>query len=112
MTRVVSPTAADKWLYILFFSTGCYLDGSYTVSYATSANGILNGGADYEMGPAPLLQSGSVNGTKMCGPGSATVQTGTSHILWNAKIEDGGSAVQQVWAGSYSVDFEARTVGI
>ena len=110
MTRVSSNSTASGWLYVLFYSSGCSTEPDYTLSYAISADGILNGGQNYTRATAPLLAGCSDNG-EMCSPGSPAVQLGAQKILFNASPA-GGNEPRQLWVGEISIDAEAGTVSL
>lgn len=59
-----SPTTGN---YVLFFSTGCFKDGSYTVSYAVSNSSVTG---PYERHSDPLFETGEFN---LKGPGTLDV---------------------------------------
>ena len=118
MARMQSPSSSSSaieggWLYVLFYSRGCYLASDSAILYATSAGGVLNHGRHYEGGKEPLLQSGSGSGGwNMCAPASATVQTFSTDILWSARADGVEGGVRQVWTGKWMVDVESRVVSV
>ncbi|KAK3070340.1 hypothetical protein LTR53_010644 [Teratosphaeriaceae sp. CCFEE 6253] len=63
--------------YFLFFSTGCYMDGRYTLHYATSRS--ITG--PFTRAQLPLLQS---DPRGLISPGGADVQADGQHILFHA----------------------------
>ena len=110
LTRVADANSAGGWLYILFFSSNCYSGDLYDVSYATSSNGIRNGGADYEKSSAPLLVTGS-DGGQLYSSGGLDVGPDASKVVFHADL--GQSAdTRQMWVGQITVDAEKRTVSI
>jgi len=62
--------------YVLFFSSGCYADGTYTVNYATSAS-IAGPYTRY----GPLLQTGDYG---LTAPGGASIFWDAEHIVFHA----------------------------
>lgn len=84
-------------VYVLFFSTGCFVDGSYTVSYATSTNGV---GGPYTRASSPLLQTGDNN---FYGPGGADVLWDARHIVFHADVGT-NSNVRQLYVGEFNIE--------
>ena len=110
LTRVADSSSAGGWLYILFFSSNCYSGDLYDTSYATSSNGIKNGGGDYAKAGVPLLVTGS-DGGKLYSPGGLDVGPDASKVVFHADL---GTSVdtRQMWAGQITVDVGGRTVSI
>ncbi|KAF2218243.1 glycosyl hydrolase [Elsinoe ampelina] len=71
----ITRTASGK--YFLFFSKGCFLDNTYTVSYAT-ANSVTG---PYLRQSRPLFQSGDFG---LIGPGSADVAADARHMVFHS----------------------------
>ena len=110
MTRVQHPTAKGGWMYILFFSSNCYAGGLYDSSYATSINGIWNGGKDYEKSTKPLLVTGNLGG-RLYSPGGLDVGPGASNVLFHAD-KDKSVSTRQMWVGQITVDAPNRRVSV
>ena len=108
LMRVPDATSAGGWLYILFFSSNCYAGGQYDTSYATSSNGIKNGGKDYAKAGKPLLVTGT---SGLYSPGGLDVDPGAKRVLFHADKAKSAD-VRPMWAGEISVDIPARTVSI
>ncbi|KAK4955564.1 hypothetical protein LTR10_006503 [Elasticomyces elasticus] len=72
-------------IYILFFSSNCFSDGHYTLSYAT-ANSVAG---PYTRAEAPLLQTGDRGFTS---PGGAHVHADGQHMVFHA-THPGGRAM-------------------
>ena len=108
LVRVPDATSAGGWLYILFFSSNCYAGGQYDSSYATSSNGIKNGGKNYAKAGKPLLVTGTDG---LYSPGGLDVGPGGLRVLFHA--DKGMSAdVRPLWAGEISIDVPSRIVTI
>ncbi|KAK1810781.1 hypothetical protein LTR12_014865 [Friedmanniomyces endolithicus] len=73
--------------YILFFSSNCFSDGHYTLSYATSTS--VTG--PYTRAAKPLLQSGD---NEFTSPGGADVHVDGQHMVFHA-AHNGGRAMYQ-----------------
>ena len=110
LTRVQDSSSAGGWLYILFFSSNCYSGSQYDTSYATSSNGIKNGGQDYTKSSAPLLVTGSDNGA-LFSPGGLTVGPDASKVVFHADLGQTADT-RQMWVGQISIDAGQRTVSI
>ncbi|KAK0880477.1 hypothetical protein LTR87_005756 [Friedmanniomyces endolithicus] len=85
--------------YILFFSSNCFADGHYTLSYANSTS--VTG--PYARAAKPLLQTGD-NGFDS--PGGADVAIDGQHVVFHAAYNGGRAmyqAVINVVGGAFSV---------
>ena len=110
LVRVADASSASGWLYILFFSSNCYSGGLYDTSYATSANGIRNGGQDYAKAAKSLLVTGNLDG-KLYSPGGLTVGPDAKRVLFHADKEKSAD-VRPTWAGEITIDVPRRVVTI
>lgn len=72
-----SLTVTRSGTYILAFSSGCFTDSSYTVSYATASK--VTG--PYTRNATPLFKTGT-DGLQT--PGSATLWSDTQHMVFHA----------------------------
>ncbi|KAK5729223.1 hypothetical protein LTR15_002365 [Elasticomyces elasticus] len=72
-------------IYILFFSSNCFSDGHYTLSYATATSVA----GPYTRAEAPLLQTGDRGFTS---PGGAHVHADGQHMVFHA-THPGGRAM-------------------
>ena len=101
LVRVQSSLAASGWMYVLFYSSGCYSSGQYNTMYATSIKGIFNDGEDYHKADKPLLQTGSPGGSsttngKFYSPGGMQVGTDGARAVFHAD-EGYSHGVRQMW---------------
>ncbi|TKX25958.1 putative glycosyl hydrolases family 43 protein [Elsinoe australis] len=71
----ITRTSGGK--YFLFFSKGCFLDNTYTVSYATASS--VTG--PWTRQSRPLFQSGDFG---LTGPGSADVAPDAKHMVFHS----------------------------
>ncbi|MCJ1401426.1 hypothetical protein MMC11_004639 [Xylographa trunciseda] len=108
LIRVPNTEAPGTFVYILFFSSNCFTGGLYDTSYATSINGITNGGQDYEKSSTPLLVTGSNNG-RLYSPGGMTVGPEGVNAVFHADLGT-THTVRQMWYGV--LDIKGRTVSI
>lgn len=101
LIRVPNTETPGGFVYILFFSSNCYAGGLYDTSYATSINGITNGGTDYEKTVKPLLETGAYGG-QLYSPGGMTVGPDGVHAVFHA---DRGrtDTVRQMWYATLSI---------
>ncbi|MCJ1312143.1 hypothetical protein MMC25_005817 [Agyrium rufum] len=94
--------------YVLFFSSGCYANDDYDVSYATSTSGV--GGPYTKAGypVAPLLVTGSDNG-KLYSPGGLDVASDGVNVVFHADL--GTTAdTRQMWSGQISISGTTVTI--
>ncbi|KKY18167.1 hypothetical protein UCRPC4_g05117 [Phaeomoniella chlamydospora] len=96
-------------VYFLFFSSGCYTDSDYDVKYATSQNGVLNGGNDYTRASAALLQTGY--GIGLVAPGGLTIGSQGQKVVFMA-YQSGSDTVRQMYTGTVTLDASSKTVSI
>ncbi|KAK0776769.1 hypothetical protein LTR59_014100 [Friedmanniomyces endolithicus] len=75
--------------YVLFFSSNCFADGHYTLSYATSTSVM----GPYARAAQPLLQTGD-NG--FASPGGADVAVDDQHLLFHAAYNGGRAMYRAV----------------
>jgi len=108
LIRVKNPDADNGWMYVLFFSSGCYSANTYNTGYATSISGLLNGGEDYHKASEPLLKTGSHDG-KLYAPGGMQVSSGGINVVFHAD-ESTSSGWRQMWSGK--IEINGRTVSI
>lgn len=69
-------------LFLLFFSSGCFVEDSYTVSYATATSPE----GPYTRQATPLFSTG-VDG--LTAPGSATIWSDAQHMVFHANYGSG-----------------------
>lgn len=75
-TEAPSLTRASDGTYVLFFSSGCYTDTSYTVSYATAS--AVTG--PYARAATPLFQTGTDG---LSAPGGASIAPDANHMVFH-----------------------------
>ncbi|TKA81675.1 hypothetical protein B0A55_01343 [Friedmanniomyces simplex] len=75
--------------YVLFFSSNCFSDGHYTLSYAISTS--VTG--PYTRAAKPLLQSGD---NEFTSPGGADVHVDGQHMVFHAAYNGGRAMYQAV----------------
>ncbi|KAF2718707.1 glycoside hydrolase family 43 protein [Polychaeton citri CBS 116435] len=68
--------------YVLFFSSGCFVDGSYTVNYATSSS--ITG--PYTRASRPLYKTGDRG---LTAPGGADLDHDGQHLVFHANSGNG-----------------------
>jgi hypothetical protein len=105
LIRVKDDNAEGGWMYVLFFSSHCYSGGKYDVRYATSVQGLFNGGRDYRKAETPLLGTGAAGG-RLHAPGGLQV---SSDVVFHAD-KDGSAMVRQMWKGK--IEVKGREVSI
>ena len=108
LVRVPSAASKGGWMYILFFSSNCFNGPLYDISYATSLNGITNGGKLYEKASAPLLVTGS-DGGKLFSPGGLDVGPYGHHVTFHADLGT-DAQTRQMWTGILTIS--GRVVSI
>ena len=69
-------------MYILFFSSGCFTTGNYTVNYAT-ANSISS---PYTRATLPLFVTGNYG---LDGPGGMSIYQDAKHMVFHARYGNG-----------------------
>lgn len=86
-------------VYVLFFSAGCFIDGSYRVEYATRGN--LDGPFARQ---GTLLQTGSpVTGATLSAPGSLCVVEDGEHAVFHAGPRNSSGSFREMWTVSINV---------
>ena len=86
-------------LYVLFFSSNCYAGPYYDTSYATSTNGVTNGGQPYQKSAQPLLVTGTGG---LYSPGGLDVGVDGSKVLFHA--DEGQTAdTRQLYSGVVTI---------
>lgn len=73
--------------YVLFFSSGCFVTSSYTVSYATASS--ITG--PYTRASGPLLATGDGHG--LTAPGGMDIWTDNQHMVFHANNANGGRSM-------------------
>ena len=73
--------------YFLFFSSGCYTTGAYTVSYATSTS--ITG--QYTRASSTLFSTGTDG---LSAPGGADIYKDGGHLLFHANYGSGRALYQ------------------
>jgi beta-xylosidase len=93
-------------VFFLFFSSGCYAETTYDLSYATAD--VVTGPYTKARAPnAPLLVTRK-NGLKA--PGSACFSTGGTKMAFHGWLGDGVSSGRGMWTGIPK--FNGKTVSI
>ena len=83
--------------YILFYSSGCYVDSSYAAKYATS-NSLTN---EFKRGSeTPLMSSGSYG---LTGPGGLDASLDGLHVAFHGKSSANGGR-RLLYTGLLSID--------
>ncbi|KAL1304488.1 hypothetical protein AAFC00_003478 [Neodothiora populina] len=84
---IEAPTLirSQEGIYFLFFSSGCFVTSSYTISYATSSS--LRG--PYTRAAAPLMQTGDGHG--LIAPGGMDIWSDNQHMIFHANNAAGRS---------------------
>ncbi len=96
-------------MYTLFFSSGCYT-GAYDTSYATSVNGITNGGQHYVKSREPLLITGTYG---LQSPGGLSInRKNPSEVIFHADDGANNWGMRQMYTGHVTYDANARKVTI
>lgn len=106
LIRVKDDNAEGGWMYVLFFSGHCYSRGKYDVRYATSVQGLFNGGRDYRKAETPLLETEAAGG-RLHAPGG--LSSDGVHVVFHAD-KDGSASVRQMWKGR--IEVKGREVSI
>lgn len=73
--------------YVLFFSSGCFVTSSYTVSYATSSS--VTG--PYTRASSALISTG--DGRGLTAPGGMSVSADAQHMIFHANNDNGGRSM-------------------
>jgi len=77
-----SITRTSAGTYVLFFSSGCFTQDSYTVSYATASKVI----GPYTRNSKPLFETGTDG---LTAPGSASIWSDAKHMVFHANYNGG-----------------------
>lgn len=100
--------------YFLFFSSGCYTESTYDVSYAYSHTGITANGQNYtkQQAPnAPLLVTGTTQGKYLYAPGGLAFAADGKHVAFMAdESQQTGANTRQMYVGEVTVNATAATV--
>lgn len=97
VTEAPSLVKAADGNYVIFFSSGCITDNSYTVNYATSTSGIKGPYARQPTGP--LLETGDYG---LISPGGADVLWDARHIVFHADLGN-TSTIRQLYVGEIEI---------
>ncbi|KAF8317377.1 Arabinanase/levansucrase/invertase, partial [Clavulina sp. PMI_390] len=105
LTHVKDPSAVGGYLYVLFYSSHCYVGGQYDSKYATSVNGVRG---PYVKASSPLLSTGTDG---LYSPGGLDVGPGGVRVMFHA--DQGTSYVTRLTrTGVINIDVASRTVTI
>jgi hypothetical protein len=114
MVAQADPIGKEGYIYYLFYSSGCFVDDTYDVEYATSINGVMNGGqaggksrADYGERKV-LMKSGDGHG--LWAPGGMDVGPRGINVMYMSDEVRGSTSSRQPRKGRLRID--GRTVSV
>lgn len=110
LVRVQDSSSAGGWLYILFFSSNCYLTPDYDVSYAYSTNGVAGPYTKAQAPVAPLLQT-STRYSQLYAPGGLSITSTGNQVVFMADLDQSANT-RQMYTGTVNIDVAGRSVSI